>query len=298
MIVHHSGKSIFVGITSWNSKLFLPHCLRSLQETTQGQDISICVLDNNSTDESVSIARSFGVEVIQMGCTQPQALSFLINRSRADYTLLIHSDVILIDPRWPSLCIDKINKSVVLVSPEDIGCGPMTRPFGINMPESSFMFFNTKLIKKCRHLVVLPTRDRLFPHYEFDFNGNHVTHNIPAILSKHGFRWYAMNVLTSNVASEPLFRPSRPPSVWSDELAYLRYGLGNFYSIDGIVTHYHNWYDRISTRTPPPLGTPETKKDFPTEFIYDYTHRFLSDFQQNKLDVPIDLNIRRPPIAL
>ena len=296
--MNHLSRSIFVGITSWNSQLFLPHCLRSLTETTQGQDISICVVDNNSTDDSVAVARSFGVEVIQMVCTQPQALSFFINRSRADYTLLIHADVILIDPRWPSLCMDKINESVVLVSPEDIGCRPMTRPFGLNKPESSFMFFNTKLIKQCRHLVLFPTRKSFIPRYEFDFNGHHLTHDIPATLSRNGFRWFAMNVLTSNDVSEPLFRPSKPPTVWSDELMYLRYGLGNFYSIDGIVTHYHNWYDRISTRSHTSIATVESKKDFPVEFIHDYTIRFLSDYQQNNLDLPIDMNIRRYPKAL
>jgi glycosyltransferase involved in cell wall biosynthesis len=296
--MNHLSRSIFVGITSWNSQLFLPHCLRSLTETTQGQDISICVVDNNSTDDSVAVARSFGVEVIQMVCTQPQALSFFINRSRADYTLLIHADVILIDPRWPSLCMDKINESVVLVSPEDIGCRPMTRPFGLNKPESSFMFFTTKLIKQCRHLVLFPTRKSFIPRYEFDFNGHHLTHDIPATLSRHGFRWFAMNVLTSNDVSEPLFRPSKPPTVWSDELMYLRYGLGIFYGIDGIITHYHNWYDRISTRSHTSTATVDRKKDFPVEFIHDYTTRFLSDFQQNRLDLPIDMNIRRYPKAL
>lgn len=294
----NSTKSIFIGITSWNSQLFLPHCLSSLMATTKGQNISICVLDNNSTDDSVAIAKSFGVEVIKMGCTQPQALSFLINHSRADYTLLIHSDVVLIDSRWPLLCMDKINNLVVMVSPEDIGCGPMTRPFGINMPESSFMFFNTQQIKKCRQVVLYPTRNRFFPRYEFDFNGQHVTHNIPTTLSRHGFRWFAMNVLTSNPVSEPLFRPSYPPAVWSDELMFLRYGLGNFYSIDGIITHYHNWYDRISASSPSLPHKSDSKKDFPSEFIYDYTSRFLSDYKANNLDIPIDLNIRRPPKAL
>jgi hypothetical protein len=174
----------------------------------------------------------------------------------------------------------------------------MTRPFGLNMPESSFMFFNTKLIKKCRHLGISTSRNRFFLHYEFDFNGDHVTHNIPATLSRQGFRWFAMNVLTSNVVSEPLFIPSKPPAVWSDELMYLRYGLGNFYSIDGIITHYHNWYDRISTRSHSIVGAVESKKDFPADFIHDYTLRFLSDYQQSNLDLPIDLNIRRLPKAL
>ena len=296
--MNYSQKSVFVGITSWNSKLFLPHCLRSLQDTTQGQNISVSVLDNMSTDNSAEIARSFGVEVIEMACTQPQALSFLINHSKADYTLLIHADVIFIDPRWLTLCQDKIDNSVVLVSPEDIGCGPMTRPFGINMPESSFMFFNTKMIKKCRELRLRPARNKIFPRYDFDFNGPHVTHNIPRTLARYRFRWFAMNVLTSNVVSEPLFIPNQLPGVWTEELAYLRYGLGNFYSIDGVVTHYHNWYDRIATRTSLPQVDAKSRKDFPAEFIHDYTHRFLSDYQQNKLDLPIDLNIRRIPKAL
>jgi glycosyltransferase involved in cell wall biosynthesis len=296
--MNHLSKSIFVGITSWNSQLFLPHCLRSLTETTQVQDISICVLDNNSIDDSAAIARSFGVEVIQMSCTQPQALSFLINRSRADYTLLIHADVILIDPRWPSLCIDKINESVALVSPMDIGCGPMTPPFGLNKSESSFMFFNTKLIKQCRHLVLFPTRNSFFPRYEFDFNAYHVTRDIPATLSRHGFRCFAMNALTSNVVSNPLYKPSKSPTVWSDELMYLRYGLGNFYSIDGIITHYHNYYNRIPKSPHASIATVESKKDYPVEFIHDYTTRLLPDFQQNNLDLPIDMNIRRYPEAL
>jgi len=107
-----------------------------------------------------------------------------------------------------------------------------------------------------------------------------------------------MNVLTSNVVSEPLFRPSKPPTVWSDELMYLRYGLGIFYGIDGIITHYHNWYDRISTRSHTSIAAVESKKDFPVEFIHDYTIRFLSDYQQNSLDLPIDMNIRRYPKAL
>ena len=296
--MNYHKKSIFVGITSWNSQLFLPHCLGSLQNTTQGQNLNICVLDNKSTDNSADIARSYGAQVIEKSCTQPQALSYLINHSKADYTLLIHSDVIFLDPRWFKLCQEKINKSVVLVSPEDIGCGPMTRPFGINMPESSFMFFDTKKIKKCRDLLMRPTRNNLLPRYEFDFNGPHVTHNIPKILARRHFRWFAMNVLTSNVVTQPLFIPSQPPGVWSEELAYLRYGLGNFYSIDGIVTHYHNWYDRISAKSSMTPNTTQSKKDFPADFIYDYTHRFLSDFQQNKLDLPTDLNRRRIPKAL
>lgn len=44
---------LFVGVTTWDSELFLEHCLRSIHNTTQGLSIRIGVVDNFSTDRSV-----------------------------------------------------------------------------------------------------------------------------------------------------------------------------------------------------------------------------------------------------
>jgi glycosyltransferase involved in cell wall biosynthesis len=69
---------LFVGITSWNSELFLPHCLEALQATTAGLDTRVCVLDNGSTDRSVAIARERGADVLERHCSQPDALNTLL----------------------------------------------------------------------------------------------------------------------------------------------------------------------------------------------------------------------------
>jgi hypothetical protein len=37
---------LFVGVTTWDSDLFLEHCLRSVHRTTQGLRIRIGVVDN------------------------------------------------------------------------------------------------------------------------------------------------------------------------------------------------------------------------------------------------------------
>ena len=43
--------------------------------------------------------------------------------------------------------------------------------------------------------------------------------------------------------------PKGRPQYGVREFSYLRYGLGKFYGIEGKITHYHNWYDRVvSTR--------------------------------------------------
>ena len=47
---------LFVGVTTWNSELFLPHCLESIRRTTGGLKMQIGVADNRSTDRSVEIA--------------------------------------------------------------------------------------------------------------------------------------------------------------------------------------------------------------------------------------------------
>ena len=95
---------LFVGITTWNSELFLEHCLRSIHRTTDGLRVQIGVVDNFSTDKSVEIARDMRAEVRIEHCSQAIALNRLLSMSRARHTLLIHSDVILLSPDWYSIC--------------------------------------------------------------------------------------------------------------------------------------------------------------------------------------------------
>jgi glycosyltransferase involved in cell wall biosynthesis len=115
---------LFVGITSWNSALFLPHCLDALRRTTAGIRTRICVLDNASSDASAALALERGAEVVVRSCTQPEALQQLVRSSREQFTLLLHADVILLDPDWFERCTAHLGGDTVLISPEDIGCGP------------------------------------------------------------------------------------------------------------------------------------------------------------------------------
>src|SRR5262245_21023865 len=134
---------LFVGITTWDSELFLEHCLRSIYRTTTGLRIRVGVVDNFSRDRSVEIARDMRAEVRVERYSQAIALNRLLSMSRARHTLLIHSDVILLSAEWYSTCSRHLAGHVAMVAPEDIGCGPLTRPYGAGMPESCFMLFDT-----------------------------------------------------------------------------------------------------------------------------------------------------------
>jgi glycosyltransferase involved in cell wall biosynthesis len=123
-------EDLFVGVTTWNSEFLLEHCLRSIHRTTEGLRIRIGVLDNFSSDRSVEVAREMGAEVRVERCSQAIALNRLLSMSRARHTLLIHSDVILLSSDWFAICSRRLTGPIALVAPEDIGCGPLTRPYG------------------------------------------------------------------------------------------------------------------------------------------------------------------------
>jgi glycosyltransferase involved in cell wall biosynthesis len=279
----------FIGITSWNSEAFLGPCLDQIEKTACGR-VRVVVLDNASTDRSAEVASARRAEVIVKKCSQPQALNLLLAMSKSRYTLLMHSDVILLHDDWLSLCVAKLSEDVALLSPEDIGCGPYTRPWGKGMPESSFLFFDTRKAMSARKVFWRQRFKLKLPYRAFDFTGEHITYNVPTALAACGYTWRMMSVLTSTPEPEPLYVPNFKPKYWWESLPYLRYGLGNFYSLDGQITHYHNWFDRVglgsydfdptSTETIPPEG------GIPKAYLQICSRRFLVDLVNGALRIP------------
>jgi glycosyltransferase involved in cell wall biosynthesis len=277
---------IFIGVTTWNSDLLLPLCLESIKKTLP--EAEVVVLDNGSTDATQDIANQFKARLVVRRSGQAEALNALAKLSHSPYTVLIHSDIIFLSNHWAERCISKLTNNRALVSPEDIGCGPFTRPWGKDKPESSFMFFKTEYLKQ----VSVRRRYQRFkiPYYrnEIDFYGEHITYNLPQHLESAGLTWYPMQVHVSDRLSEPYYIPPFQPRHWSDELSYLRYGLGNFYSIDNEVTHYHNWYDRVpkdidlsSTETADKNGN-----GVPTAYLCAYTKNFVKDYSKDSIILP------------
>lgn len=277
---------LFIGITTWNSEQFLPLCLDSLQRTAA--DAEIVVLDNESTDDTLKIARTFGARVIVQRSGQADALNSLASMSEKPFTLLIHADVVLLSPDWVPTVLRQFSENVALVSPEDIGCGPYTRPWGKNMPESSFMCFNTRFLDKIR--IRRWMRRFRFPYYKrkVDFFGDHITYNLPARVSQANLEWKMMQVHASNYLNEPYYVPDYELKHWSPDLGFLNYGLGNFYSLDGVITHYHNWYDRRVEKTKKfdPRETLEVGGGLPVSYLKAYSDRFISDYRKNCLVLP------------
>jgi glycosyltransferase involved in cell wall biosynthesis len=279
---------LFVGITTWNSELFLEECLRSIHKTSQGLRFRTGVVDNCSTDRSVEIARDMGAEVRVERCNQAIALNRLLSVSSAKHTLLIHSDVILLSPDWYAICSSHLTGPTALVAPEDIGCGPLTRPYGARMPESCFMLFDTAKARRARTIVWLRHRGLPLPHLRLNLDHYYVTHDLPRALERRGYSWCRMRVHASPKEPQPIYIPPFTPEYWSNDLSYLRYAMGNFYSLDGHITHYHNWFDRIPKDVD--LDSVETTerngRGLPLAFLSVGTGHFLEDLAGGRVVSP------------
>jgi glycosyltransferase involved in cell wall biosynthesis len=283
---------LFVGITTSNSSRFIGCCLDALRERTRGVRLRAVVLDNYSADDTVAIAERKGAAVVLKACNQPDAMNALLRKSRSPFTLLMHADTVILGDDWFELCAAKAEHHA-LVSPEDIGCGPFSRPFGAGMPESSFLFFNTRMIRKALDWRVVRRFRLPIPRRALDLYADHVTHRLPARLQRSGLRWFPMSVHVSDRVESPIYQPLVPDIplnwVWNESLAYYRYGLGNFYSIDGKITHYHNWYERIRADVPDDsldTTTGNSARGFPLAYVKAYTNSFLDDLQHHRVRLP------------
>lgn len=278
---------LFIGITTWNSEQFLAICLDSLRRTAP--DAEIVILDNESSDDTLAIAGRFDARIVVKRSGQGDALDALATLSKRPFTLLIHADVVMISPIWVETVLKRFKANVALVSPEDIGCGPFTRPHGRGKPESSFMCFETRHIDKLR--VRRWMRKFRLPYYKsrVDFYGEHVTYNLPMRLADAGLTWFPMKVHVSEYRERPYYVPTFKLLHWMVEMGHLRYGLGNFYSLDGVVTHYHNWYDRRVDRTKKfePTETLEINGGgVPVEYLKAYSERFIADYKSGQVVIP------------
>ncbi|MGE0192614.1 MAG: glycosyltransferase family 2 protein [Planctomycetota bacterium] len=279
---------LFVGMTTWQSELMLPTALSALRRHTDGATTRLVVIDNMSTDASCTIARDHGAEVIRMRCGQAEALERLVNLSRGKYTLLLHADVVLLAPDWLETCTAKLADGTVLVSPQDIGCGPWTRPYGRGKPESSFMLWDTAAMRRLRRWSRTRWHRLPAPTLRLRFDGAHITHHLPGVLQEAGLSWAPMEVLCSEPLQQPWFDPGNLPCLWSPSMGKLRYGLGNFYRLDGRVTHYHNWFDRIERHGGKSRGGTTTGdgSGVPIDYIAAATQRFLEDWRADRVHLP------------
>jgi GT2 family glycosyltransferase len=90
---------VSVVIANWNGERLLPGCLSSIEGSADGLFMETIVVDNASTDGSVSLVRSRfpGARVVEMGCNAgfAAASNAGMRLARGRFVCLVNSDVIV-----------------------------------------------------------------------------------------------------------------------------------------------------------------------------------------------------------
>ena len=83
-------------VTTKNEEKNIANCLNSIRSQTYPQDkIEIIVVDNNSTDSTVEIARRFTDKIYNFGPERSAQLNFGVKLAKGAYILFPDADMIL-----------------------------------------------------------------------------------------------------------------------------------------------------------------------------------------------------------
>ncbi|MBC7605025.1 MAG: hypothetical protein H7255_20505, partial [Ramlibacter sp.] len=134
------------------------------------------------------------------------------------------------------------------------------------------------------------------PQRIMNFYSANVTHYLPGELQARELTWMPMKVHTSRHLAQPVYEPREDARCWVDELATLEYGLGNFYSVDGEITHYHNWYERQLDNEH--VKRQPDKATIPLDYISQRSKQFLRDLSAGTVGLPDAQIPERVPMEL
>lgn len=137
---------ISVIINTKNEEKNIGRCLRSLDNQTN-KNFEVIVVDNNSTDETQSIARKYGAKVFNFGPERSEQKNFAVGEARGEYLLFLDADMEA-DIRVLESCLKKIDEGFTsLVIPEiSVGMGFWARCRALEKK----MYFNDSEIEAPR----------------------------------------------------------------------------------------------------------------------------------------------------
>jgi GT2 family glycosyltransferase len=113
----NSKEKIVVIIINWNGRKLLETCLSSLKDNTNYENFKVIVVDNASSDDSISYLQNLSwVKVIPLkknygfAIANNIAIKYAIDALNPDYFLLLNNDTKLIEPNWLTTLVDIFQK--------------------------------------------------------------------------------------------------------------------------------------------------------------------------------------------
>lgn len=108
-LVKKGGRMVSIIIRTKNEERWLPLCLKAVFEQDY-RDFEVIIVDNHSTDMTLSKAKVFGVKVLNIDEYLPgQALNFGISAAKGEFVCCLSGHCIPVSNQWLSMMLDNFN---------------------------------------------------------------------------------------------------------------------------------------------------------------------------------------------
>lgn len=157
-------KTVSVVITSRNEEENIKNCLESIKKQDYSKDcIEVIVVDNNSEDNTLDIARSYTDKICTYGPERSAQRNYGVKKAKGEYVLYLDADMVLSE-NVISECVEKCRNEtcVALYIPERI----IGRGFWIKVRDFERSFYDATVVDCVRFI----RRDKFLQLDGFDEN--------------------------------------------------------------------------------------------------------------------------------
>lgn len=242
-----------------NEETNISNCIESIKNQTYPQDkIEIIVVDNNSSDNTVNIAKSHTDKVYNKNPKRATQLNYGVNKSTGKYILYPDADMTLSENVIKE-CVDLCEKgNVALYIPERI----IGKGFWIKVRDYERSFYNAtcidavRFVQKDKFLEINGFDENIdFGPDDWDFNRRikqtGKTDIISSTLNHNEGEFSVTNYLNKKKKYMPTF--DKYIDKWSKDDPIIRMQLGAYYRLFGVFTENGKW-NKMTTKPSLLLG--------------------------------------------
>lgn len=209
---------VSVIIPARDSAAFIVACLKSLKKQTY-QNMEIIVVDNNSGDDTVKLAKKLTKRVYAKGPERAAQVNFGAEKAKGKYLYRVDSDFVL-DPDVISQCVTKCEKkkldgiAVHNTSAEGLGFWAEVRKYERNTYIDDDLIVAVRFFTKKAWKEIGGFDELLYGPEDYDFHNRFV---------KAGFKWGRIQAMERHLGEPKSIR-----DIWSKHYFYGQHMIAYF----------------------------------------------------------------------
>ncbi|MDP3982646.1 MAG: glycosyltransferase [bacterium] len=221
---------VSVIIPAWNSAAFIVACLQSLKKQTY-KNMEIIVVDNNSSDDTVKLAKDYTDKVYRRGPERSAQVNYGARMAKGKYLYRVDSDFVL-EPAVIAQCVQMCEKenfdgiAVHNTSAEGLGFWADVRKYERNTYIDDNLIVAVRFFTKESWKKINGFDEALYGPEDYDFHNRFVS---------AGFKWGRIEAIERHLGEPKSIR-----DIWSKHYFYGKHMVAYFRKHPKLATQQFN----------------------------------------------------------